>query len=68
MMTMIAYVDPGLGLLAWQALVAAVLGLVFYIKKTREKVLGLLSKRFHNKQSPPEGPTRIPAPQDEVPP
>jgi hypothetical protein len=68
MKTIFAYVDPGLGLLAWQALVAVVLGLVFYVKKTREKVLGLLSKRFRKKQSPQEGPASNPAPRDEAPP
>jgi len=32
----VGYVDPGSGLLAWQLLVAAVVGLVFYLKKSRD--------------------------------
>jgi hypothetical protein len=35
-MAILAYIDPGTGLLAWQALVAAVVGTFFYVKKTRD--------------------------------
>jgi hypothetical protein len=35
-MTTLAYIDPGLGALAWQTLAALFVGLVFYLKKTRE--------------------------------
>lgn len=35
-MRFIAYVDPGTGLLAWQAVVAAFVGTFFYVKKTRD--------------------------------
>jgi hypothetical protein len=41
-MITLAYVDPGLGLLAWQALVATFIGAIFYIKKTRD----FLIRRF----------------------
>jgi hypothetical protein len=41
---MFAYIDPGLGLLAWQALVAACLGLLFYLKKTRALFARLFQK------------------------
>ena len=34
--SIVGYVDPGSGLLAWQLLVAACLGLVFYLKKSRD--------------------------------
>jgi hypothetical protein len=40
------YVDPGLGLLAWQAVVAVFLGIVFYLKKTRNWLLALCRKIF----------------------
>ncbi len=39
-----AYVDPGLGLLAWQALVAFFIGALFYLRKTREFIVGLFKK------------------------
>jgi hypothetical protein len=32
----LAYVDPGSGLLVWQLLVSAVVGFLFYVKKSRE--------------------------------
>jgi hypothetical protein len=35
-MTIFAYVDPGLGLLAWQAVTAFFVGLLFYVRKTRK--------------------------------
>lgn len=39
-MAILAYVDPGTGLLAWQAVVAAFVGTFFYVKKTRDWLLG----------------------------
>ena len=47
-----AYVDPGLGLLAWQALVAAFVGALFYIKKTRDFLVRLFQKVFRIGQRP----------------
>jgi hypothetical protein len=38
-MAILAYVDPGTGLLAWQTVVAAFVGTFFYVKKTRDWVL-----------------------------
>ena len=32
---MFAYIDPGSGMLAWQLVVAAFLGFVFYLKRVR---------------------------------
>jgi len=32
---MLAYVDPGSGMLAWQLIVAGFVGLLFYLKKIR---------------------------------
>jgi len=39
MRLMLSYVDPGLGLLVWQAIVAAFLGVLFYVRKSRDKML-----------------------------
>ena len=51
-MITLAYVDPGLGLLAWQALVATFLGAIFYIKKTRDLLIRLFQKVFRIGQRP----------------
>ena len=37
---MLAYVDPGSGMLAWQLIVAGFVGLLFYLKK----ILGFFGK------------------------
>jgi len=42
----LAYVDPGSGLLIWQALVGAVIGALFYLKKTRDMFLALFRMLF----------------------
>ena len=45
-MTLLAYVDPGLGALIWQTLVAAFVGFVFYLKKTRRWIVSTIRKIF----------------------
>ncbi len=60
-MTMLAYVDPGLGLLAWQAIVASALGCVFYVKKTRSMVFRLFRRAAKSDPgSIPRGPACSP--------
>ncbi|MCZ7637949.1 MAG: hypothetical protein M5U12_19065 [Verrucomicrobia bacterium] len=44
-----AYIDPGSGLLIWQAVVAFFVGLVFYLKQTREWLFGLFRRLFRGK-------------------
>ena len=44
MRILIAYVDPGTGLLLWQAIVSAFVGAIFYVKKTRTWVFRGISK------------------------
>ncbi len=48
-MLTLAYVDPGSGLLVWQALVAAGLGLLFYLKRTRDFLIALVRRLFGRK-------------------
>ena len=43
---LVAYIDPGLGALLWQAIMAAVVGFLFYLKKTRQWIAGLFRKIF----------------------
>ena len=42
----LAYIDPGLGALLWQAIVAGVIGFLFYLKKTRQWIVDLIRKIF----------------------
>jgi hypothetical protein len=48
-MYILAYIDPGSGLLIWQAVVAVALGAVFYLKRTREMVADFFRRIFHRK-------------------
>jgi hypothetical protein len=57
MKIVLGYIDPGMGLLAWQALVAAFLGTLFYLKKTRAWIVGLFMRLFRANK-PPEGGVR----------
>lgn len=41
---LLAYIDPGLGALIWQAIVAGVVGFLFYLKKTRQWIAALFRK------------------------
>ena len=43
----VGYVDPGSGLLVWQLLVAAVVGVAFYLKKSRDFLKQMLRKLLH---------------------
>lgn len=61
-MITLAYVDPGLGLLAWQALVATFLGAIFYIKKTRDFLIRLFQRIFRIGQRPQPIVTSAPSP------
>lgn len=52
--SLLAYIDPGLGLLAWQAFVGACLGLLFYLKKTRKWFVKQFQKLFGADKQPEE--------------
>jgi hypothetical protein len=45
-MRLFAYIDPGMGLLLWQSIIAACLGTLFYLKKTRTWIANVLRKLF----------------------
>jgi hypothetical protein len=47
-MTYLAYIDPGSGFLAWQVIVAAFVGCLFYLKKVRSLV-GKLGRKILGK-------------------
>jgi hypothetical protein len=49
-----AYVDPGLGMLIWQTVVAAFVGTIFYLNKTRKWMVSVVRKIFGREEKPPE--------------
>jgi hypothetical protein len=53
-MTILAYVDPGLGALIWQAIIAAFVGFMFYLKKTRRWIGELFLKIFRRAPKAPD--------------
>jgi hypothetical protein len=57
--TIFAYIDPGSGALLSQMCIAAVLGLLFYLKKTRDFIWQKLSKllRLQVKHEPAKAKT-----------
>jgi hypothetical protein len=55
----LAYVDPGLGALLWQTAIAAFVGFVFYLKKTRRLVVGFVCKIFRIRTIEPKTPPSV---------
>ena len=66
----IAYIDPGLGALLWQMIVAAFVGFLFYLKQTRRWIVGVIvgvfRKIFGRGQKPPGISIEIPPPKVEA--
>jgi hypothetical protein len=52
----LGYIDPGLGALIWQSIVAAFVGLFFYLKKTRQWFVGVFRKILGRRRNPPATP------------
>ena len=46
MTVILAYIDPGLGALLWQSIIAAFVGFLFYLKKTRRWIVASCRKIF----------------------
>ena len=65
-MTFFGYVDPGLGLLLWQAIVSAFLGVLFYIKKTRTLLLSPFQKILRPRKRPVIQPIKVQEPASET--
>ena len=57
----LAYIDPGVGALLWQTIIAAFVGLLFYLKKTRRWIVGVFRKMFGHSQKPSDPVAEIPA-------
>ena len=52
----LGYIDPGLGALIWQSVVAAFVGLFFYLKKTRQWIVRVFRKILAPRRKPPAAP------------
>lgn len=61
MTILLAYIDPGLGTLLWQSIIAAFVGFLFYLKKTRRWIVGVFRKIFGRSQKPWDPVAKIPA-------
>jgi hypothetical protein len=57
----LAYIDPGVGALLWQTIIAAFVGLLFYLKKTRRWIVDVFRKMFGRRQKPSGPVAEIPA-------
>ncbi len=57
---LLSYVDPGVGLLAWQAIVAAFVGTLFYLRKTRKLFVRRFSALFQAARRSSHNPPRPP--------
>jgi len=59
MTIVLAYVDPGLGALLWQSTIAAIVGFVFYLNKTRRWIVSTIQKIFGRGRKPEAASTKI---------
>jgi hypothetical protein len=70
LIVIVAYIDPGLGALLWQMIVAAFVGFLFYLKQTRRWIVGVIvggfRKAFGRGQKPPGVSIEIPPPKVEA--
>jgi hypothetical protein len=56
---LLGYIDPGFGALIWQSVMGAFVGLLFYLKKTRQWIVRMSRKLFSSSPKPAEF---VPAP------
>jgi len=62
----LAYIDPGTGALLWQTSIAAFVGFLFYLKKTRRWIVDVFRRMFAGGQKPPGVSIEIPPPKMEA--
>jgi len=63
---LLAYIDPGLGALLWQSIIAAFVGFLFYLKKTRRWIVEIFRKISRRSPKPPGVSIEIPPPKVEA--
>jgi O-antigen/teichoic acid export membrane protein len=61
-----AYIDPGLGALLWQTIIAAFVGFLFYLKRTRRWIVGMFRKIFRRGGKKQGVGSEIPPPKEEA--
>ncbi|MGA2278827.1 MAG: hypothetical protein ABSG80_00835 [Verrucomicrobiota bacterium] len=59
---LLAYIDPGIGALLWQTIIAVFVGFLFYLKKTRRWIVEMFRKMFGRGPKPPGVGVEIPPP------
>jgi hypothetical protein len=59
-MHIFAYVDPGMGALIWQSIIGIFVGMLFYLRKTRQWLGNLMRKCFRLGQKPAESQVDLP--------
>lgn len=47
----LGYIDPGQGMLIWQAIVSAFVGILFYLRKTRQFIATIVLKLLGRSRS-----------------
>jgi hypothetical protein len=61
----LAYIDPGMGALLWQTVIAGVVGFLFYLKKTRRWLVAMFRKIFGRGGNKPDVGFKIPPSKEE---
>ena len=63
---MFAYIDPGTGALLWQTIIAAFVGFLFCLKKTRRWIVGVFQKIFRRGDKKQDAGLEVPPPKVEA--
>ena len=51
-MHILAYIDPGVGALIWQSIIGVCVGVLFYLRRTRKLIGGVMNKVFRFGRAP----------------
>lgn len=51
-MHFLAYIDPGVGALIWQSIIGVFIGVLFYLRKTRQFIGRVMNKVFQIGRAP----------------
>jgi hypothetical protein len=49
-MHILAYIDPGAGALIWQSMIGIFVGMLFYLRRTRKWIGGMMGKVFNARE------------------
>ncbi len=65
-MHVLAYIDPGLGALIWQSTIGVLVGLLFYMRRTRKWLGRLMGKVFRSGQKSSNATVALPVNKNKV--